>query len=176
MGHDVGRSTDNTADPERDSHDVQSTRQHGDRPDADHSAAAGTDSARQQFEDEPIENGLNAESLRSLMCDAMGQQVIGQDQEKVHDKEFFEENICFSLNWSNWVSEEMWTYWRKKFPNYRLSNFEYHFSQSKTDVLEIYCSESSQLTHQCQALGMSAARFGLKQGGSVNLCRTCQIV
>jgi len=81
------------------------------------------------------------------MCDAMGQQVIGQDQEKVHDKEFFEENICFSLNWSNWVSEEMWTYWRKKFPNYRLSNFEYHFSQSKTDVLEIYCSESSQLTH-----------------------------
>ena len=36
--------------------------------------------------------------------------------------------------------------------------------KSKLDVLEIFCGSHSQLTHQCQRLGYTAARMGLAQG------------
>ena len=157
-------SSQDTADSGRDGGEHPSHQQHGECPDADHPTASGTDSGGNQFEVELLENGLHAEVLRSMMCEDMGAHMMKHDPTVVHDQEFFDDKAYTTTTWSNWVADEMWEYFHKKFPNHRLSDLEAHFSQSKIDLLEVYCSESSQLTHQCQALGMSAARFGLKQG------------
>lgn len=39
-----------------------------------------------------------------------------------------------------------------------------HFSRPGIDVLEVYCSQDSQLTQQCLSQGLSAARFSRKHG------------
>ena len=164
VGCRVRGSSQDTADSGRDGGEHPPDQQHGECPDADHPTASGTDSGGNQFEIELLENGLHAEVLRSLMCDDLGDHMMKHDPDTVHDQEFFHDDVSTATTWSNWVIDEMWKYFRKKFPNYRLSDFDQHFSHSKIDLLEVYCSESSQLTHQCQALGMSSARFGLKQG------------
>ena len=39
-----------------------------------------------------------------------------------------------------------------------------HHRQDRLDLIEVYCSENSQRTHQCRQLGFKAERFGLAQG------------
>ena len=62
---------------------------------------------------------------------------------------------------TNWVAKEMWDYLQQKgFLNLKRSTIE----QSRSDLLEIYCSSDSQLTKQAEKAGLSADRFGLRQG------------
>lgn len=62
---------------------------------------------------------------------------------------------------NNWVAREMWQYLIKK----GFTNMPQRYIQSnQIDLLEVYCSSESQLTHQAQSCGMSAIRFGLSQG------------
>ena len=61
----------------------------------------------------------------------------------------------------NWVAKEMWNYFRQKgFMNLKRSTIE----QSRSDLLEVYCSSDSQLTEQADKAGLIADRFGLRQG------------
>ena len=85
-------------------------------------------------------------------------------QEETHDPVFFNDEINLAHELYNWVDEEMWMYFQNKYPRLNLDQMKHHFQSSKADVLEVYCSDQSQLTQQCQSLGMSAVRFGLKQG------------
>lgn len=59
---------------------------------------------------------------------------------------------------SNWVAKEMWDYLASK-PESSRKDRRY-----KTHLLEIYCSQDSQLTHQATLLGLKARRFSLKDG------------
>ena len=55
----------------------------------------------------------------------------------------------------------MWSYLKQKgFLNLKRSTIE----QSRSDLLEIYCSSDSQLTKQAEKAGLIADRFGLRQG------------
>ena len=55
----------------------------------------------------------------------------------------------------------MWDYLRQKgFLDLKKSTIEQH----RSDLLEIYCSSDSQLTKQAEKAGLTADRFGLRQG------------
>ena len=60
---------------------------------------------------------------------------------------------------TNWVADEMWEYFSKK--GYNQTHLE---KSSKCDLIEIYCSQDSQLTRQCIRENGKAFRFGLSQG------------
>ena len=64
----------------------------------------------------------------------------------------------------NHIRHEMWSYWCKRFHVSNLQQVQQHFSRPGIDVLEVYCSQDSQLTHQCLSQGLSAARFSRKHG------------
>ena len=98
------------------------------------------------------------------MCDSVGVYNMNCRKEETHDPVFFNDEINLAHELYIWVDEEMWMYFQNKYPHFSLDQMKHHFQSSKTDVLEVYCSDQSQLTHQCQSLGMSAVRFGLKQG------------
>ena len=84
--------------------------------------------------------------------------------EECIDVEFFQD--CFTSNHmtDNHIRHEMWSYWCKRFHVSNLQQVQQHFSRPGIDVLEVYCSQDSQLTHQCLNQGLSAARFSRKHG------------
>ena len=84
--------------------------------------------------------------------------------EECIDVEFFQD--CFMSNHmtDNRIRHEMWSYWCKRFHVSNLQQVQQHFSRPGIDVLEVYCSQDSQLTHQCLSQGLSAARFSRKHG------------
>ena len=62
---------------------------------------------------------------------------------------------------TNWVANEMWGYLKKKG---FLDRDQRYIQKDACDLLEVYCSQDSQLTKQCLLNGGHAHRFGLKQG------------
>ena len=64
----------------------------------------------------------------------------------------------------NFVSEEMWKYFHAKHGHMSQEQLRRHWQTSKCDLLEVYCTEQSQLTYQSSKLGLRSFRFGLKQG------------
>jgi hypothetical protein len=74
--------------------------------------------------------------------------------EECIDVEFFQD--CFMSNHmtDNRIRHEMWSYWCKRFHVSNLQQVQQHFSRPGIDVLEVYCSQDSQLTHQCLSQGL----------------------
>ena len=64
----------------------------------------------------------------------------------------------------NVVFEEMWKYFHDKHGHMSQEQLRRHWQTSKCDLLEVYCTEQSQLTYQSSKLGLRSFRFGLKQG------------
>ena len=64
----------------------------------------------------------------------------------------------------NHIRQEMWSYWCERFHVSKLQQVQQHFSRPGIDVLEVCCSQDSQLTHQCLSQGLTAARFSRKHG------------
>ena len=60
----------------------------------------------------------------------------------------------------NWVAYEMWKYMEAKG---FLQNEKWH-RKVKSDLLEVYCSDDSELTKNALKLGLKAARHGLRDG------------
>ena len=64
------------------------------------------------------------------------------------DQAYFQEILNTQVTRANWVYEEMWTYWKKKHSHMQHDDLTRHWSVTKCDLLEVYCSENGQLTHQ----------------------------
>ena len=58
----------------------------------------------------------------------------------------------------NWVAQEMWDYLSSK------SSSSHKDRKSRWHILEVYCSQDSQLTDQATRMGLKARRFTLKDG------------
>ena len=80
------------------------------------------------------------------------------------DVEFFQDCLLANQYPDNYVVQEMWSYWCKRFNISDPQMIRRHFAQPGIDLLEVYCSQDSQLTKQCVSQGLSAVRFSLKHG------------
>ena len=80
------------------------------------------------------------------------------------DVEFFQDCLLANQVPDNHVFQEMWSYWCKRFNISDPQTIRRHFAQPGVDLLEVYCSQDSQLTKQCVSQGLSAMRFSLKHG------------
>ena len=69
------------------------------------------------------------------------------------------ETICVTRE-NNWVAKEMWNFFSMK----GVLKDPRRLALNLTDVMEVYCSESSELTSQAQAQGLMAERFCRKDG------------
>jgi hypothetical protein len=98
------------------------------------------------------------------MCDEIGMHQVLEHPESVFDPTYFISNLTHEIPFDNWVYDEMWDYFRKSHPTLTADDVHRHLRKSKIQVLEVYCSEQSQLTHQGSQLGLVTARFGLRQG------------
>ena len=61
---------------------------------------------------------------------------------------------------NNWVATEMWTYMKSQ----GVHEHSHKGRSIRSDLMEIYCSQDSQLTHSMNRANGDAERFGLKQG------------
>ena len=122
-----------------------------------------------------VRAGHDASEFRSWICDENGCQVLKQTPEQVVDQAYFQDVLNNQVDRANWVYEEMWTYWKKKHPQFQLHEFQRHFSTSHCDLLEVYCSEDSQLTQQTSKLGLNAQRFSLRHGDLSTFQGRCKL-
>ena len=140
--------------------------QHGKFIGSDHPAAADIDptgharDCPQEFL-EGIE--MNSE-LISRVCDAIGSNAILNEPEHVIDHAYFSQTKHEDVGNDNWVYEEMWNYFGKKHLHMNPDMVQSHWKKSYCDVLEVYCSDTSQLTYQGELLGMSHATFWPEAG------------
>ena len=153
---------------------------HGDRrsPDTDRGAAAtaldasGVDSKRAV---DPTSEDLQlTDSMqRSQACDALN----SLENPKGDDLDW--ENHC-DIHLSqelvpNQILLEMHKFWKHRFGIHSFEQQHRHLSRQGIDVLEVYCSSESQLTHQAIQGGLIAARFGLRQGDLATYAGRCAL-
>ena len=144
------------------------SQQHGEHLGPDRATDAGPDpdgdSAPSIECPAELRAGENELEFRSLICDEIGCQAVVQQLSDVNDAAYFHDVLLQQSEKHNWVYEEMWTYWKKKFSWMKAEEVRQHWSVSKCDLLEVYCSEDSQLTKQAVSNGLKAFRFGLRHG------------
>ena len=86
------------------------------------------------------------------------QAIKENNNDQVVDPAFFLEPFATSQHSENWVSQEMWDYFRTK------GDVQKQFKTPRHDLMEIYCSQESELTKQGSQLGLVVSRFGLRDG------------
>ena len=99
------------------------------------------------------------------MRDDHGKHCLHTIPDEIIDAGYFSDLVHQEAGSFNWAYQEMWTYFHKKFTQYTMDDMKRHWKQSRSHVLEVYCSEQSQLTRQGEALGMITFHFGLKHFG-----------
>ena len=114
-------------------------------------------------------------AMRSLICDDQGKQQLHEKPHEIFDIDYFSDLVQQEAGSSNWVYQEMWNYFQKKFPHYTLDDMKRHWKHSRSHVLEVYCSEQSQLTRQGETLGMTTFRFGLRHGDLATFSGRCRL-
>ena len=149
--------------------------QHGELPEPDHAPNSGT-CPNDSDPGEPMSTGQNAHEFQSWMYDDLGIQHFKRNPDDVLDPAYFtdalsEQNTCRS----NWVVDEMWQYFQKSHPHMTQDDTQRHWSINKIDLLEVYCSEDSQMTKQGLNLGMSCVRFGLRHGDLSTFQGRCRL-
>ena len=155
-----------TCDPRRTECPTHEDFQHRDQSLADHSPIAAVDPSGNA---EPtclgtVSSMPEVDEFRADLCDVFGRQQWQDQPEAVVDESYFSCLISKNQSQGNWVYEEMWQYFSKKFAYLSSEQVHQHWSKSRVHVMEIYCSDHSQLTHQGNLLGLLTVRFGLKQG------------
>ena len=90
--------------------------------------------------------------------------IMKTEAEECIDVDFFQDCFMSKHMPDNHIRHEMWSYWHERFNVNSLQQVQQHFSRPGIDVLEVYCSQKSQLTQQCLSQGLSAARFSRKHG------------
>ena len=144
------------------------SQQHGEHLGPDRTTDAGLDpdgdSAPPVECPAELRAGENELEFRSLICDEIGCQAVVQQLSEVNDAAYFHDVLLQQSEKHNWVYDEMWIYWKKKFSWMNAEEVKRHWSISRCDLLEVYCSEHSQLTKQAVSNGLKAFRFGLRHG------------
>lgn len=105
--------------------------------------------------------------------------MLAQNRDEVVDTSYFSEIFHAEEGRYNWVYEEMWTYYRKKFPSWSITDIQRHWSQSRVQLLEAHCSEQSEITKQGEQLGLTTVRFGLRHGDLSTFggrCKLCDLL
>eukprot|EP00435_Cladocopium_sp_Y103_P071338 s690_g37.t1 len=153
--------------------------QHGSHPLPDCSSAAepgpfGEFSAQCAAVDD-LRAGQSESEFRSWIADSIGCQQLQACPGEVLDPSYFQDILMSQHGKHNWVYEEMWQYWHKKHAHMSLEALQRHWTHSYCDVLEVYCSQDSQLTQQASMLGLKARRFGLRQGDLSTFQGRCQL-
>lgn len=114
--------------------------------------------------------------LRSLMRDDYDKRCFFYTiADETSEAGYFSDVVHHEAGSFNWAFQEMWTYFHKKFPQYTMDDMKRHWKQSRSHVLEVYCSEQSQLTRQGEALGMITFHFGLKHGDLAMFPGRCRL-
>ena len=133
-----------------------------DRHDA---GAHGRDGECLAADSEPFES--QSADLQSVMtkhqvadlCEVWQQQVEPCD---VFDPMFEQDagEAIFVTRENNWVANEMWNY----FDSLGVLNNPQSLRRNLYDVMEVYCSDESELTNQARAQGLMAERFCRRDG------------
>ena len=113
---------------------------------------------------ESVLRGQHVDALRAEICEQVGMAQMMSQPTMLVDPEYFADLILQNSPRPNWVYDEMWQFWRKRFNFDQQDDVKAYLGISQSHLLEIYCSENSQLTFQASQMGLKAARFGLKQG------------
>ena len=112
--------------------------------------------------------GVKAEASETFIVDATHQALLLQNWSLLQDPHtiidpdnatYEGEIICYCRE-NNWVAKEMWEYMRTKGVN----QYSSRGRQIRSELIEVYCSQDSQLTECMLKLNGDAERFGLKQG------------
>ena len=112
--------------------------------------------------------GVRAEASETSIVDATHQALLLQTWSLLQDPHtiidpdnatYVGEIICYCRE-NNWVAKEMWEYMRTKGVNQHSNRGR----QIRSELIEVYCSQDSQLTECMLKLNGDAERFGLKQG------------
>ena len=69
----------------------------------------------------------------------------------------------------------MKAYYSKKYSHMTLDDIQRHWHTPKSHMLEVYCSDQSQLTQQGQNVGLSSYRFGLRHGDLSQFSGKCKL-
>ena len=157
-----------------------STREHGspEHQDRDPGIEHADDSAstpRTDANDATNVAGIRPETMNhdvlADLCDVLGMHMCQNSDTQVHDPLYFSQKT----EYPNWVYEEMHQYFQSRNPNMHPQQMKEYLGKSRIDVLEVYCSQESQLTHQCGRLGLIAVRFGLSQGDLATFHGRCRL-
>ena len=151
--------------------------QHGEQPQSDCGPTAKPDAVSHAEQPDPslLSEATSGDHLRTLMCDLIGQQMMLDQPHNVIDETYFSREEQSADIKNNWVYQEMWTYFSKKFPNLQSHQIQQHWKNAKLDILEVYCSADSEITHQGKLLGLSTIRFGLQQGDLSTFGGRCRL-
>ena len=129
-------------------------------PGTDCRTTPGTDSSSEGRRNSVDPNGISP-SVPGDAADGMSSEVQLED---CIDLEFFQDCLLSDQMTDNQIRHEMWSYWCQRFNISNPQQIRRHFAQPGIDILEIYCSQDSQLTSQCLGRGLSAGRFSRKHG------------
>lgn len=151
--------------------------QYGEFIGSDHPSAADIDAAGHagDCQQEFLEGTDMHSELISEVCDVIGSDASLNKTDLVIDHAYFSQLKHEGVERSNWVYEEMWNYFFQKHSHMNSTAIQSHWKKSYCDVLEVYCSDTSQLTHQGELLGMSTRRFGLGQGDLSTFGGRCKL-
>ena len=132
-------------------------------PDGEHDAAdpepLDTDSKCRASDVIPESSVLTAHpSIETDWLEQCLQTIREGKNTTVIDAAFFLEPFQGSKHSDNWVAQEMWSYFQTK------GDVSKQFSSKNHDLMEIYCSQDSELTKQGLKVGLAATRFGLRDG------------
>eukprot|EP00435_Cladocopium_sp_Y103_P001047 s2611_g1.t1 len=135
---------------------------------------AGPDCRPTSRTDLPSEGSRAAVDLSDSQSDPISKDVCQPSAEvnlinDIHlsdciDVEFFQDCLLTDCMPDNPMLLEMWSYWKQRFNFSDATSVRRHFAQPGIDLLEVYCSQDSQLTKQAWEQGLSVARFSLKNG------------
>ena len=164
-------------DPERTEPTERKDLQHGEQSQPDRHSVADSDATGHATQPEPalMNSAMCGDDLRVLMCDSIGKQMTTDNNNTVIDDAYFSHQDDDHYPMENWVFQEMWTYFSKKFPNLQTHQIQQHWKESKLDILEVYCSADSEITQQGKLLGLSTVRFGLQQGDLSTFGGRCRL-
>jgi hypothetical protein len=101
--------------------------------------------------------------------------LVEKDDSTVIDTAYFQQGYEHNNYKYNWVYDEMWQYFSKKFSYMTADQVQKHWSSKRLQVLEVYCSDTSQITRQGELLGLTTVRFGMKHGDLSTFGGRCKL-
>ena len=144
------------------------TRSDGMHPGPDHVSAPSHEQSNVGRGLTPVDEKMQCLDplLAVELCEAIGLSARLVQDTEIFDPSFFvEDHTVFAsgVESTNWVHAEMFQYWKARF-GVSIEQIAQRLRHCDIDLLEVYCSQDSQLTQSATHSGLKARRFGLQQG------------